>query len=832
MPPSQQLHPPPPPRGGDAVWSDAIEQYVRDHGPTEMGTLGHAVERPPGASRRMKVLLKSCPQRFTLETHSGTGIIVHLAAAAQPSSATAEPHRFNDASLHTMYRTLVLLHQRYRTSTWPVSRAQLGQVVTRRLSETLWQMKQGKYVNVTGVSNLTWNVPRIQDALAKMPAELKATVEHDASPAAAEPAEQQVQPSKGSANGLQPEGAGEQQQASSLLEQYPPQLIDNEEKLRAVVAAEAAFAAPYTQEIVAIDCEGVPERLDLIQVATSSGVFIFDSLVLGASTVCRALLPLLSSTCVKLLHDLHKDACALVILGGVATHDLVNLLDTQLAAEHLYGELHIGFNGLLQMLSCPMHPTKCAMHAKMQRSESYWSRRPLSKEDIAYAALDAVMLLEAWPELDSRIGYNRAKLIEASVERATFAASNDGNRSITFDLKNDYALASSELLKATRPEDAFLFTKLVPEVDTETILNLLPRDLRAKFQGVQQSWFGSNVWAPSWLGSEHQIRADQETIPFDRLSDLVIDIGRRPQCWVSSSRVFLSSEESRLGTPDDVKFVEGQVGNFGSDRRAGMDGKLHRISAIVNRDQRVSGLTIRVGRSVRGNADMMIDLLLGSDKSILVLGEPGSGKTTIVREAARRVAERSNVVIVDTSNEIAGDGMVPHSCIGLARRIMVPSLDQQSSVMIECVQNHTPHVMIIDEIGRPQEVKAARTVKQRGVRIIASAHGDLRRLIKNGELNGLVGGVEHVVMGDAMAKEEAQKRGGGREVSKVKAQRGGEPTFEAIVEVRRGVLHEWRIVVDTAAAVDAILAGGGYKAEERKRDCVTGAVSVELVRNA
>ena len=149
---------------------------------------------------------------------------------------------------------------------------------------------------------------------------------------------------------------------------------------------------------------------------------------------------------------------------------------------------------------------------------------------------------------------------------------------------------------------------------------------------------------------------------------------------------------------------------------AGMDGKLHRISIMIDREGGIMGLTMRVGRSVRGNGYMIMDLLLGSDRSVLILGEPGSGKTTIVREIARVLALRQNVCIIDTSNEIAGDGRIPHHCVGFARRMMVPSLDQQSGVMIECVQNHTPHVMVIDEIGRAREVLAARTVKQRGVR--------------------------------------------------------------------------------------------------------------------
>lgn len=611
-------------------------------------------------------------------------------------------------------------------------------------------------------------------------------------------------------------------------------MVETMEALEEVIAADPAFSAPSSDQLVAIDCEGVPERLDLIQVATAQGVYVMDCVKIPSRNVCTALEPLLRSRCTKLFHDLHKDAYALVVVGGVDAHDLCCLLDTQLAAEHLYGEVFVGFNALLAKLSCAPHPTKYAMKAKMQQSESYFSKRPLSQQDIEYAALDAVMLLEAWPRLEGRLGDDTPLLIDASMGRAASAIAHDGARSITFDVTDDFAVASAELLKATRPDDAFKFQPLVPEVDAADIIELLPRDLRTKLQPppAQHDTHREQQPAPfgwPWIGQQQRKPGDVQYVPLDLLSDIVIDVGRRPQCWVGSDRIFLADTDQRVGTRDDINFVTQQVGGFGSDNRAGLDGKLHRISAMINRDQRTSGLTMRLGRSVKGNADMVIDLLLGSDKSILVLGEPGSGKTTIIREATRQLAERMNVVVVDTSNEIAGDGLVPHPCIGLARRMMVRSLDEQSAVMIECVQNHTPHVMVIDEIGRPKEVKAARTCKQRGVRLLASAHGDLRKLLKNGELNGLLGGIESIVMGDAMAKEEAMKRGGKGEVSKIKVQRTSEPTFDAIVEVRRGALHEWRVVLDTAAAVDAILDRGSYKVQERKRDPRTGDICLELM---
>eukprot|EP00536_Pseudo-nitzschia_multiseries_P010783 jgi/Psemu1/204118/e_gw1.341.10.1 len=282
-------------------------------------------------------------------------------------------------------------------------------------------------------------------------------------------------------------------------------------------------------------------------------------------------------------------------------------------------------------------------------------------------------------------------------------------------------------------------------------------------------------------------------------------------------------------TPEEIEEITAKLGTFGSDNRAGLDvrsfekqGSLHRFSAMRNREGIIAGLTIRVGRTVSGNAAMLADLLANTDRSILILGEPGSGKTTIVREATRILARKKNVVVVDTSNEIAGDGASPNSCIGLARRMMVPSLDKQSQVMIECVQNHTPHVMVIDEIGRSREVQAANTVKQRGVRMIASAHGDLRKLLKNKDLNGLVGGLETTTLGDYFAREEAKRK-------KNLTTRKSDPTFEIVVEVGRQSRHEWRIVTNSAKAVDKILDGLLYHAQLRKRDPETGEMFMEFV---
>jgi stage III sporulation protein AA len=309
----------------------------------------------------------------------------------------------------------------------------------------------------------------------------------------------------------------------------------------------------------------------------------------------------------------------------------------------------------------------------------------------------------------------------------------------------------------------------------------------------------------------------------DNIFEIVLDKGRAPTAWVGQERVTIGDDNTnRIVTENDIAHITTKLGRFGSDNRVGLEKQLHRISAIRNRNNDIIGLTMRVGRHVSGSAYIISDLLFDHpNSSILFLGEPGSGKTTVVREVTRLLAERQNVCIVDTSNEIAGDGDVPHPCVGHARRMMVQKCETQSDVMVECVQNHTPDVIVIDEIGRSNEVDAARSCKNRGVRLIASAHGDLRQLVKNPKLRGLVGGIDRVVVGD----EEARKRARniyGKPIQKTKSERAGPPTFEMIVELKRGAHHEWCIILDAGEAVDKILEGGKYSVERRTQNPHTG----------
>lgn len=206
------------------------------------------------------------------------------------------------------------------------------------------------------------------------------------------------------------------------------------------------------------------------------------------------------------------------------------------------------------------------------------------------------------------------------------------------------------------------------------------------------------------------------------------------------------------------------------------------------------------------------------------------GKTTIVRDVAKILSQEKNVFIVDTSNEIAEDGDIPHSCVGHSRRMMVKSLPSQADIMIECVQNHTPEVMIIDEIGRKKEVDAAQTSKNRGVRMIASAHGDLKSLIKNKDLRGLIGGLETITLGDAEAAKLQQKNGT-KTIQKSLTTSAAAPIFEVIIELKQGRLHEWHVVTNSAEAVDDLLGGDKYDIQKRMRCMSSGSIFVERIKN-
>ncbi|MBL7126400.1 MAG: AAA family ATPase [Dehalococcoidales bacterium] len=299
------------------------------------------------------------------------------------------------------------------------------------------------------------------------------------------------------------------------------------------------------------------------------------------------------------------------------------------------------------------------------------------------------------------------------------------------------------------------------------------------------------------------------------LLEVVLDLGRPPEARFPSREVALNPKEIDEA---DIDYVVSRIGSFGDDNRAGIERTLHRISAIRNRKGRIVGLTCRVGRAVFGTIKIIEDLV-ESGKSVMLLGRPGVGKTTMLREVARVLADDVNkrVIIVDTSNEIAGDGDIPHPAIGHARRMQVKTPAMQHAAMIEAVENHMPEVIVIDEIGTELEAQAARTIAERGVQLVGTAHGNtLENLMLNPTLADLIGGIQSVTLGD----EEARRRGTQKSI----LERTSPPTFDIVVEIQerdRVAIHP-----DVAEAVDAILRSHLVDTEIRWMD-ESGKVRVE-----
>ncbi|MGA9771910.1 MAG: R3H domain-containing nucleic acid-binding protein [Blastocatellia bacterium] len=292
----------------------------------------------------------------------------------------------------------------------------------------------------------------------------------------------------------------------------------------------------------------------------------------------------------------------------------------------------------------------------------------------------------------------------------------------------------------------------------------------------------------------------------ESLIEVVLDLGRQPEARYPGEAHYLNDS---LVTREDLQYVESRVGHFTRDNRAGIERTLHRISAMRNRIGDIVGLTCRVGRAIYGTVDIIRDIV-ESGKSLLLMGKPGVGKTTLLREAARVLADdlEKRVIVVDTSNEIAGDGDVPHPGIGRARRMQVPDPEHQHQVMIEAVENHMPEVIVIDEIGTAQEALAARTIAERGVQLIATVHGNtLENLMINPTLSDLVGGIQPVTLSD----EEARRRG----TQKTVLERKAPPTFDVLIEIQQ--IDRLAIHHDVADAVDQMLRGFLPTTEVRER---------------
>ena len=282
----------------------------------------------------------------------------------------------------------------------------------------------------------------------------------------------------------------------------------------------------------------------------------------------------------------------------------------------------------------------------------------------------------------------------------------------------------------------------------------------------------------------------------EQLIEIILDLGRRPEARFISGPQYLSQ---KIISWQDIDYTTKRIGKFSNENRAGIERTLHRISCIRNRQFLINGLTCRVGRAVFGIISVVRDLL-ESEKSILILGKPGVGKTTIIREIARVLADemQKRVIIIDTANEIAGDSDIPHSGIGRARRMQVAKTEFQHQVMIEAVENHMPQIIIVDEIGTELEVLAARTIAEKGVQLVGTTHGNcLENLIKNPPLVDLIGGIQYVTLSD----DEAKRRGTQKSILERKAY----PAFEIIIEINHQ--NSWTIHEDVHQSVDFFLRG-------------------------
>jgi stage III sporulation protein SpoIIIAA len=560
-----------------------------------------------------------------------------------------------------------------------------------------------------------------------------------------------------------------------------------------------------TAPVIGVDLEGdlSPNgRLSLIQISmevseNNVDVYIFDIYSCPEMMTEGGLSAILSKRGVrKVMHDCRRDSQALFYQYNT---QLCDVLDTQAAHNVLCGSVHrVGLNTVLQKYAKSSNDKKCVV----KHREGLWETRPIDPDLLSYAAQDVVFFPIVYASMVAALGdkmflalQNSDANVECMIRKGVrFAGSvpedfspmglltMDGvgtSKYVKFDSKGANELSDKPFDLDDISDTTSFDSSSCDIADLMELVSVLPEDIKAAFCKV----------------------------PLHKLTtEIVLDIGRRPLIRfvdkVDDKGPTITGSGT-LSCPDvtmqNLRSIcaHERLGSFTSDNRAGFSSTLHRISRKLNRSGDTIGLTMRVGRMVQGSTQMIADIV-ASKCSVLLLGTPGVGKTTLLREYARVLADSGRrVEIVDTSNEIAGDGDVPHHSVGNARRMMVNNRDEQHRVMIEAVQNHMPETVIVDEIATGLEAQAAGDIAQRGVQIIATAHGTtLKDLLQSQELCVLLGGVHTVVLGD----EEVRNRG---LRSKSVRERKGPPVFDTIVELRS--YHRWVVYHDVINAVDDLL---------------------------
>ncbi|KAJ3340253.1 Uncharacterized protein HDU93_007215 [Gonapodya sp. JEL0774] len=591
-------------------------------------------------------------------------------------------------------------------------------------------------------------------------------------------------------------------------------------------------------------------RIDLWQIATREKVYILDFVAAQRfpsserTSVFQTLKSVMENTAIeKIFHDCRADA-------DVAFHTLgikiSNVVDTQVLLMQLRKlereladwskddsfataalradqidkmDLKPGLNEMLQVAGCEINTHKSEGRKLMERDKDVWIRRPISKLLLDYAAGDVRYLITARHKLLQSISdaaknlavakceeyaneFRRAEIKEITAESARKPIGRDllvrihpETWKATFTPSPPFADVSeteeseSQAAKDFKDKELSAGPELYIDADLEVVLDLLPTPTR-------------NALTEAFRVSDQ---------PLDSIYELVFDFG---SC--AEAHVLGSTSAVQIGEPLSKTEVRGLVESlkFGRDNRAGLDKHIHRISRIPNKNGETVGITIRIARVVQGIANALGDVF-ADGKSILILGLPGQGKTTLLRDISRflSVTLSKRCVICDTSCEIGGDGDIPHPAIGKSRRFQVDDQRNQHNIMLEIVKNHTPDVIIIDELGDRNECTSAKAIAQRGVQLIATAHGSISSLLSNPDLNGLVGGLQSVILGDDKAKMLRTDR-------KTRSERAGKPTCDTIIELQGKT--EWAIYRNVTSTVDKMLAQEKHLKELRWIDGRTG----------